>query len=113
MRIYIAGPYRASTPEQVDANIRQARDAMAGLLRLGHTPFCPHSMTARFERDYPEIEDRRYLDTDLEWLRLCDGILMLPGSDRSSGAQAGLELAMTLKLNLFTSVDQVRRMVPS
>ena len=103
MRIYIAGPYRAATPKLVDANIKQARDAFAELLRLGHTALCPHSMTARFERDYPDILDARYLETDLEWLRLCDAILLLPGWEDSSGSRAELDLAKRMGLLVFTN----------
>jgi len=107
MRVYIAGPYRADTPEGVDVNIAMAREAMALLLQAGHTPFCPHSMTARFERDYPNIPDDRYLETDLEWLRFCDGILMLPGWQQSSGSRREFELAREMGLDLFqASLDE-------
>lgn len=109
MRIYIAGPYRAKTPSDVDRNILVAREAMAKLLVLGHTPFCPHSMTAGFEHDFPEIDDEVYLRTDLEWVFLCDAILMLPGWENSSGSRAELEAARGAGLKLFFSVTDVPR----
>ena len=107
LRIYIAGPYRASTASEVDANINRARDAMAQLLRMGHTPFCPHSMTARFERDYPDIPDDVYLTTDIEWLGCCDAVLRLPGWENSSGTRAELREAATMGHTIYTSIERV------
>ena len=104
MKVYIAGPYRAATPALVDANIKQARDAMADLLRQGHTPFCPHSMSGAFERDYADIPDEAYLEMELEWLRLCDAILMLPGWEQSSGSLAEKALAEELDLPVYYAI---------
>jgi len=107
LRIYIAGPYRATTPEEVDANIRVARDAMAELLRMGHIPFCPHSMTAAFERDYPDIPDQAYLQTDLDWLRVCHAILLLPRWDKSAGTTAEVDEAERRGLIVYMSLAEV------
>lgn len=107
LRIYIAGPYRADTPEQVDADIEVARQTMAALYRLGHVPFCPHSMTARFERDFPEFPNDLYLATDLVWLRFCDAILMLPRWAQSTGARVELALASRLGLQEFFGTEAV------
>lgn len=109
MRIYIAGPYRAKMPTDVDRNILVAREAMADLFRLGHTPFCPHAMTAGFEHDFPDIDDGVYLRTDLEWLDLCDAILMLPGWERSTGACAELEYARSERKDIYFSANDVPR----
>lgn len=106
-RIYIAGPYRAPTVEEVDANIRRARDAEAELFRRGHCPLCPHSNTARFERDYPDIPDDAYLTADLAWLIVSHSILMLPGWQDSSGASIEYEAACKLKLKVYYSLDEV------
>ena len=107
LRVYIAGPYRAATPEAVDANIATARDAMATLLKLGHIPFCPHTMTAAFERHYPEIPDEAYLETDLVWLEACDAIVMVGEWRASSGATAELERARELGLRVFLSEHEI------
>ncbi len=107
LRIYIAGPYRADTSSEVDANINRARDAMAALLRMGHTPFCPHAHTARFERDYPDIADEVYLEQDLRWLHHCDAVLRLPGWETSAGTRAELDAAYDMGMMIYTSIDEV------
>lgn len=107
MRIYIAGPYRDPTTSGVDRNIGVARDVMAELLRLGHTPFCPHAMTARCERDYPDLPDEVYLRTDMEWLRLCEAVVLLPRWDKSSGTAAEVDEAERLGLTIYHDIEAV------
>jgi len=105
--VYIAGPYTAPTAGQVDANIGLARDAAAEVYRHGHIPLCPHALTARFERDYPDIPGPRYLESDLELLARCDAILMLPRWEESRGAQQERERAMSLGLPVYYSVEEL------
>ena len=105
-RVYVAGPYRADTPEQVNAHILQARDAAAALYRLGYSPFTPHSMTARFERDYPDLPDELYLETLLDWLPFCHAILLLPGWESSTGTLAEHKRATELDLHVFWSLEE-------
>ena len=109
LRVYIAGPYTASTPTGVDRNILVAREAMAALLRRGHTPFCPHAMTARFERDFADIGEEEYLRIDLEWLDLCDAILLLPGWETSNGTLGEIERAQMLGLKICYGLDELSR----
>jgi hypothetical protein len=106
-RIYIAGPYRADTPHQIIEHIETARDAMAALLRAGHMPFCPHSMTARFERDYQDIGEDCYLQLGIVWLRQCQGVLVLPGWEQSEGTLAEVAEAHRLGMPLWYSVEDV------
>lgn len=100
-KVYIAGPYTACTPDDTDRNIEAARKVLADLFRAGYTPFCPHSMTARFERDYPDIDYQVYVDTDLEWLKVCDYIYLLPGWERSAGSLGELRLALATGIRVF------------
>ena len=106
-RIYIAGPYRAATPSDVDRNILQAREAQAELLRRGHAPFCPHAMTAQFERSFPDIPDECYLESDKLWLRQCEALVLLPGWEKSEGARGEVALAEELGLVVFMSASEV------
>lgn len=107
LRIYIAGPYRAATPSDVDRNILAARDVQAELLRMGHAPLCPHSLTAQFERDYPDIEDAAYLETDLAWVDVSEAMFMLPGWEFSRGSCCELDRAEELGLPVYYSLDEV------
>ena len=47
--VYIAGPYRAPTPWQVEQNIRAAMDAAVVVWAAGLYALCPHANTARME----------------------------------------------------------------
>ena len=93
MRIYLAGPYTPidGREETRLANIRAASDTAKQLLKLGLTPFCPHTMTAGWE-DECSYDD--FLRMDLEWLRLCDAVVLLPGWQTSRGARMEYEEAL-------------------
>ena len=97
--IYTAGPYRAATPEGVQANIARAAQYAGAILRRGHTPLCPHTMTAGY--DYPDVPPAVYLATDLDLLRKCHAIFLLPGWEDSFGSRAELREAQALGLVVF------------
>jgi hypothetical protein len=118
LRIYIAGPYRADTVAQRDRNITQARLAAAELLRRGHAPFCPHTMTAEFDDHFPDLPDTCYLVADLDWLTVAHAVLILPGWTMSEGTLAEKAAAERLGLPLYyriedvPSLEEVRRQWP-
>ncbi len=106
-RVYIAGPYTASTYEQQQEHIRIADEACAALLSLGYNPFSPISMTANFDERFPDIPSDIYLQTDLEWLPYCDAILLLPNWERSAGATAEHRAAVFAGLRIFWELAEV------
>jgi nucleoside 2-deoxyribosyltransferase len=107
MRIYIAGPIRAKTLALEKANIERARDACADLILIGHAPFCPHTHTENFGRLYPAITYEDYMRMDLQWLDLCDAVLMLPGWKQSQGAKLEYLYAAKLGLPIYTDVIDI------
>jgi len=104
VRVYIAGPCSATGFNSVEEHIAQARAAMVEVYRRGHTPFCPHTMAAGLEGD---LEREVFLRTDLEWLRLCEAVLMLPGWHRSPGSVAELQEAERLGLGVYYRVEDL------
>ncbi len=92
--IYVAGPYRAPTWGGVKKNVADAMDVAAELLEAGYTVICPHSMTHGFEM-YGLANDV-FLESDLELVRRCDALVMLPGWQSSRGSRAEHELATSL-----------------
>lgn len=107
MRIYISGPIRAASIALEKANVDRARDVAADLIIIGHTPFCPHTHTEGFGRLYPAITYEDYMRMDLQWLDLCDGILMLPGWQQSQGARIEHKRAGRLGLPIWYDLMDV------
>jgi hypothetical protein len=93
VKVYIAGAYTPVDGKEETrlANVRLASETGKLLLQLGHTPFCPHTMTAGWE-DRCAYED--FIRMDLEWLRACEAIVLLPGWQASPGARMEYEEAM-------------------
>ena len=107
LRIFVSGAYRAATEEGVEANIQIAKSAGAELLRRGHSPFIPHTMTGHMDRDYPEIPEEVYIACDLAWLEYADAILMLPNWREGEGARNEYVEASLRSLTIFDTMDDV------
>ena len=85
MILYVAGPYRAETPDGVTANIAAARAVGIALWEAGHVAIVPHLNTAGFEFDC-KVNADTYIQGDLTIVERCDGIVMLRGWGESAGA---------------------------
>jgi len=105
IRVYIAGPYRADNSDMVDINIARARSAMVRLMEAGYAPFCPHTMTGKMERDYPEIAEDVYLDIDIDWMLAADALLAIDGWQDSEGTKAEIEIAEDNDIPVFYSIE--------
>ena len=103
--LYISGPYSPGNGRTVAENIAVARAHAEAAWRQGWAAFCPHLNTAGFEIDCPEISHEEWLDGDLAILdRLdpaVDAVLLLPGWERSKGAQLERDWALHLNLEVF------------
>lgn len=107
MKIYIAGPYTASTPELVRRNVDIAIDAGLKVWKKGHVPFIPHLTHFVDERAVATgvpMQYDEYLAWDTQWLEGCDAILYLSSS---RGADLELQNAKQLGLTIYWSVDDV------
>lgn len=90
MRVaYVAGPYRATDQDQLEANIAQARRAARYLWRAGYGVVCPHSNTSYFDEGLAD-----FLAGYLEILGRCDVCVMIPNWHVSEGAWAERALAL-------------------
>jgi hypothetical protein len=87
---YIAGPYRAATPNAILQNIQAAGEVALNYWRKGYAVICPHKNTALFDGECP---DSTWLQGDLELIRRCDVVVMMPNWRESSGARAEHNLA--------------------
>ena len=96
--IYVAGPY---TKGDVAVNTRQAILAGETLIANGFVPFVPHlSHFWHFVCPHPADYWYQY---DLEWLKQCDALLLLPGE--SNGAQNEVKVMISWGCQVYHSVD--------
>lgn len=121
MKIYVAGPYTAPTPEQVLANVNEAIRIGVELIEKGHTPFIPH-LTHYVEMWQIEngAENRLgyedYLAWDLSWLAECDAIYVIarsPGVDRELAYAKSVEMPVFYALNWVPDAKTTPEAPPS
>lgn len=102
--VYIAGPYRASTPQGVDLNIQVARRMGMLVAMAQHFPVIPHMNTAKFEEVLPGMPDRFWLDGTMELMRKCDCVVLCPGWEQSTGTVQEIREAQRLGIPVYRSV---------
>ena len=103
--IYLAGPYRAETEAEIEANIERARDVAKLLWRAGFVVICPHANTAHFERDCPYVD---FVTGDLEIVARCHYVVMLDGWEKSKGACRERAFAKASGIEVFDSLDEFK-----
>ena len=99
--VYIAGPYRAPTTWGIQKNIHNARLWGVVVARAGAYPMIPHSNTAHF--DGAVDGDEFWLNGTLEMMRRCDGVLLIDGWMRSTGACEEQRQAAALGIPLLSA----------
>lgn len=103
--IYVAGPYRGKGDNDVWQHIMAARYWARCLWEKGWAVFCPHTNTLFM--DGPEIPVASFLDGDLEILRRCDAVFMVPGWEGSKGASAERDRADELLLPVYYDLSEI------
>lgn len=107
LRIYIAGPYSADTPEEREQNVERAIDVGLQLIRKGHAPFIPHLthyVDLRAINLGESVTWQNYLTWDLSWLEVSDALLFMSSSP---GAELERDRAKALGKPIFESVDEI------
>jgi len=99
IRIYIASPY---TVGDVAVNVKAQLDAAAKLIDVGFAPFVP--LYSHFQHMAHPRPYHVWTSLDNEWVPVCDCVLRLPGE--SKGADAEVELAKSLNLPIYYSVEE-------
>jgi nucleoside 2-deoxyribosyltransferase len=97
---YVAGPYRASSEYLVKQNIRKAEDVAIQLWAAGFVPVCPHMNTAFFGGAYG-LPDEVWLKGDLEIIKRCDFVVVIPGWQTSQGTLHEIEVARQAGLHVY------------
>ena len=101
---YVAGPYRAKTINGIWCNIERAKLLAADLWKMGYAVICPHANTAFMDgaTTSNQADDSHvWLKGDLEILKRCDCIVMIPGWEQSEGATAEMQYACAHDIPVF------------
>lgn len=88
--VYVAGPYRADTVAGIVENIGAAKKVAEKWWKDGFAVFCPHLNSALMDGIVP---DEAFLAGDLEIMKRCDILVMVPGWEKSAGARAERDVA--------------------
>lgn len=79
--VFVSGPYRGRSADEVDANIARARLRAADALAAGHLPVTPHLLSAGLV-----APEQTWLLGSCELARRCDEVWLVEGWERSMGA---------------------------
>lgn len=93
-KVYVAGPYSSDNVIDVLKNIGRGQKACAVLFRNGFAPWCPwHDKT--YVMDMPDFDYtvEQFYEFSIEWLKVCDYMVVLPGYKNSKGTLAEIEVA--------------------
>ena len=82
--VYISGPYRADTEDQVCKNILDAKREAVRWWKEGFGVFCPHLNSAGMEHE--DIHDEQFIEFDLQILKHSDVVIMIGDWPNSTGA---------------------------
>ena len=91
MKLYISGPMTGFA----DLNFPAFHNAAGKVASLGHTPINPADINPDFSLPWELC-----LRADLKALCDCDGIVLLPGWEKSKGAQLELHVAHRLGMSV-------------
>lgn len=103
----IIGPYFSGGDRRlIDHNIANARALTQAIAnRFGESElvgfFCPHSNTARFEREAEAPESYYHTLDDTLYGRACEGFVLLPKWEESSGSRRDRERAIAKRRLVF------------
>jgi nucleoside 2-deoxyribosyltransferase len=108
--IYIAGPFRASTPWEIEQNVRRAEEYGLWIAGLGGIPLCPHTMYRFYQNSLP---DAFWLEAGIALLRKCDAVAVCVGelaAENSAGTTSEINDACARSVPVFynTSNDMRR-----
>lgn len=103
--VYVAGPYRHRSNWKIAQNIRRAETLCLEVWAAGMVALSPHLNTEHFQYELP---DEVWLEGDLELLRRCDVMLLVPGWEKSSGTRAEIKFANERGIPVFYDLDSLK-----
>ncbi len=108
-KVYIAGPYSADNITDCLENMRNGMRMGAKVLLAGFAPWVPwhdfHHHLMLHNNESLSIND--YYNFSIEWLKVSDCILVIPGWENSKGTLAEIEIANQLNIPIYYSLDEI------
>lgn len=104
--IYLAGPIRPKDGKTMEQNLASAKEIALVLWKKGYAVICPHSNT-----DLPisladkECEEKVWLNGDLEMIRRCDAVVVMPDWEGSKGTEGEINFAEMLDIPVYYYPD--------
>jgi hypothetical protein len=100
--VYVAGAFRSPTHWGIVLNVRAAEALALKVWQLGCAAICPHLNTANFQGALP---DQVWLDGDLEIVKRCDAVILVPGYKESHGTATEMVCAIDNGVPVFTELS--------
>ena len=107
MRVFVCAPYgkrKGLSQAEIEVNVQTAIEAGKELVRRGHSPFVPHLYHYLVTG---EISEDRWLEITLEWLSVCQAMLMIGDWVNSFGARHEWNAAMRDGKQIFYRLQDV------
>jgi hypothetical protein len=95
--IYIAGPFRADTPWEIECNVRRAEAHGLYVAKLGGVPLIPHPMYRFFQNALP---DAFWLEAGIALLSKCNALDCVVTKEFVSTSKTAAEIAYAESHNI-------------
>lgn len=108
-RVYVAGAMSSDNILGVLGNISEGVKYGALLLKEGFAPFVPHLDVAfRLQqgKDY-NVPMEYYYNYTMEWLKVSQYVLVVPGWEESVGTRKEIEMAESLDIPVYYSLEEL------
>ena len=114
VKVNVAGPYRCSGKCGYDLDhMRRGMNMGMDVLLAGYAPFIPwFDFLLKFLGKGEEAETKHFQDFCMEWLKVSDAVLVLPGWESSSGTIAEIKVAQSLGIPVLYSFEDLLEKFP-
>lgn len=108
-RIYVAGAYSADNLTNMLQNMKKGMRTALDVLMAGFAPYTPwfdYQFTL-ISKPNEIITQDRYREYGIAWLEASDGVLLVPGWEKSEGTKAEIKRAEELNIPVFHNLRDV------
>jgi nucleoside 2-deoxyribosyltransferase len=106
-RLYVAGSYSSDNVIGVLDNMREGMRLSTKAFLAGFAPFCPwldfHFQLMLKDGEHLSVDD--YYKYSIAWLKASDGMLCVPGFEKSEGTKKEIAIAERLGIPVFFFLD--------